>query len=378
MDFLKLKNNLPFKGVLFSSIAMAFAGLGDALLYSVLPIFGQQMGFSVFWIGVLLSINRFVRIPGNTFVALFISKKGYKKAMILASFTAMLTTVFYGVNLGVFLFVLARVLWGLSYSTMRISSLAYASEVVNNKNLMFGLIQSIKTVGAVIALYFGAYLVKIFNIKVAFIFLGVLSFIAILFTFSLPNIKKNTSKLDLKKMVHFSPLSLLAFLTSFVFDGILVVTISKLLVGYSQEDLLMVVSGYLLFRKLCSVIFSVISGWLSDLIGVQTVFNFSLVFVSLSLILIVYGQVEKGIVLAFLFNSILVALFPSVALKLNASNRLQTLTSITTWWDIGAATGTVLGLFLFQLLGLQILFWSLLLLLICSKLVYFKNNASFS
>ena len=100
------RKNSSLKGVLFSSISMAFAGLGDALLYPVLPIYGEQMGFSVFWIGVFLSINRFVRIPGNALVAFLITKKGYKKAMLLATFLAMITTFFYGYKIGIFLFLI--------------------------------------------------------------------------------------------------------------------------------------------------------------------------------------------------------------------------------------------------------------------------------
>jgi len=67
-----MEKNVTQKGVFLSSFAMAFAGLGDALLYPVLPVYGEEMGFSVFWIGVFLSINRFIRIPGNSLVGYLI------------------------------------------------------------------------------------------------------------------------------------------------------------------------------------------------------------------------------------------------------------------------------------------------------------------
>ena len=118
--FKSFKKNSSLNGVLFASISMAFAGLGDALLYPVLPIYGEQMGFSVFEIGILLSINRFVRIPGNAFVAYLITKKGYKSTMVIATFLAVITTVLYGFEIGFYLFFIARILWGLSYATMRV------------------------------------------------------------------------------------------------------------------------------------------------------------------------------------------------------------------------------------------------------------------
>ncbi len=357
---------------------MAFAGLGDALLYLVLPIYGEEMGFSVFWIGVFLSINRFVRIPGNAFVAFLISKKGYKKVMLIATFFAMLTTFFYGFKIGIFLFLISRIIWGLSYATMRVSSLAYASEAIKSKNVMFGLVQSIKTSGAVLALFVGSYLIKIYSVNISFIVLGSLSFLGVFFAYKLPNIKIETSKISLKKILSFSILNILTFFTSFIIDGVLVVTISKLLFNYTIAELVIVVSGYLLFRKLCSAVISVFSGWVSDRFGVLLVFKIALIFVLGSLLLILVNYIEVGIVIAFLFNSIIVAMLPSVALKFNNKNKLTTLTSITTWWDIGAASGTLTGLSLIYLVGYHWLFGVLFGLLLVSISIFFKKSASFS
>ncbi len=375
---LNLKKNVTLKGVLFSSFAMAFAGLGDALLYPVLPIYGEEMGFSVFWIGVFLSINRFIRIPGNSLVGYLISRKGYKNAMLVATCFALLTTFFYGFEIGAFLFLISRVFWGLSYATMRISSLAYASEAKKNVNLMFGLVQSIKTTGAVLALLVGSYLVKIYSVKISFMVSGSLSLLAIFFALKLPNLKIDNTKLKLKKVLNFSTINILTFLTSFIIDGVLVITISKLLNRYSLSELIIVVSGYLLFRKLCSAILSAVSGWISDAFGVENVFKISLLFVLVSLLLITTNNSEVGIAIAFLFNSIIVAMLPSIALKIHSKNKLTTLTSITTWWDIGAATGTLLGLSLLEIIGSKMLFGTLFFLLLITVVFFFKKYASFS
>jgi MFS family permease len=140
----------------------------------------------------------------------------------------------------------------------------------------------------------------------------------------------------------------------------------------------MVVSGYLLFRKLCSAIISVFSGWLSDKFGVLLVFKIALVFVLGSLLFILTNHIEIGIVIAFLFNSVIVAMLTSVQLKFNTKNKLTTLTSITTWWDIGSGTGTLFGLFLIQLVGYHWLFGVLFGLLLVVISFFFKKSASFS
>ena len=372
-----MEKNVTQKGVFLSSFAMAFAGLGDALLYPVLPVYGEEMGFSVFWIGVFLSINRFIRIPGNSLVGYLISIKGLKNAMLVATFFAMLTTFTYGFEIGIFLFLIARIFWGLSYATMRISSLAYASGVQKNVNLMFGLVQSIKTTSAVLSLFVGSYLVKVYSVKISFIVLGAFSLPAIFFASKLPALKMDTTKIDLKKILNFSSINILTFLTSFIIDGVLVITISKLLDKYSISELIVVVSGYLLFRKLCSAVLSAVSGWMSDAFGVEKVFRISLFFILGSLLLITVNNSEIGIAIAFLFNSIFVAMLPSIALKINPKNRLTTLTSITTWWDIGAALGTFLGLYLLKIIGYKMLFGTLFCLQLLAVAIFLKKSASF-
>ena len=357
---------------------MAFAGLGDALLYPVLPIYGAELGFSTLWIGVFLSINRFVRIPGNTLVAFVVSRKGYKTMMKIASIFAVITTLVYGFSIGIFLFLCARIIWGLSYSALRISALAYAAQAEKNKNLMFGLMQSIKTLGAVLALFIGPLLIRYWNIKISFLIMGFLSLIAVVFAFNLPEIPIDKTKLSFKKLLKFTNVNIISFLTSFIVDGVLVVSISKLFTTYEVEEIIVVVGAYLLFRKLCSSILSILSGWLSDVFGVIKVFKIALLFVLVSFIFIGIGYVRIGIVIAFLFNSFIVAILPSIALKEDSQNKLESLTSITTWWDTGAALGTLVGLSLFEMMGMCYLYFTCFVFLLIPSIIFYKKSASFS
>ncbi len=72
---------LPNRRALISSGVMAFAGLGDAILYPILPVYAKELGLPIIYVGLLLSINRFVRIFANTWVANIIVKIGMKKAL---------------------------------------------------------------------------------------------------------------------------------------------------------------------------------------------------------------------------------------------------------------------------------------------------------
>jgi len=88
---------------------MAFAGLGDAILYPILPVYGKQMGLSAFVVGVLLSINRFVRIISNTAIANQIRKWAPKNIMIAASVFVVLFTFSYALQLGLLFLLVARI-----------------------------------------------------------------------------------------------------------------------------------------------------------------------------------------------------------------------------------------------------------------------------
>ena len=64
------KNN-PLKYTLLSAIILAIANIGDAFLYAYLPANYQSIGIPIFWVGVILSINRFTRLFLNGWVAYY-------------------------------------------------------------------------------------------------------------------------------------------------------------------------------------------------------------------------------------------------------------------------------------------------------------------
>ena len=81
-----------------SAVVLALAGLGDALLYPTLPLYATQLGVPLIWIGVLLSINKLIRLGGNHVLALTISKLGYKRVAMLGVLLASVSTFAYGMN----------------------------------------------------------------------------------------------------------------------------------------------------------------------------------------------------------------------------------------------------------------------------------------
>ncbi|WP_420601761.1 MFS transporter [Flagellimonas sp.] len=369
-----------FRGALIGSGVMAFAGLGDAILYPLLPVYGKDMGFSVFFIGVLLSINRFVRILSNTWIATIIIRLGMRKVLIITSILATITTFFYGLKLGAISFLIARILWGLSYSGLKISTLNYAANAKEKSGLAFGLSKSIQTLGTFFVLWFGPVLIAQLGVGNGLITVAFVSSMGIGLAIFLPkNEKKQTEKVRTSKTFYPSTLNLLVFVLSIAIDGILVVVLAQLLGNsYSEPGgLLAVVAFYLLLKRLFVFSISFLGAYISLKISPKVLFNVSVVLCAMALFLIAMGFVTFGILLAFVFNPIIVTFSPMVAMQQEQTkgNTLQAISSISTWWDFGAALGAFMGLFLIETMSSEPLFLLLSVFIIILFINHIFKNA---
>ena len=97
--------------VLASSSALSLALLGDALIYAVLPVHAAAFGVSLAWVGVLLSVNRFVRVFAYGLVARCTEVFGLRRMCIVACVGAVLSTALYWAGEGTALLLFARILW---------------------------------------------------------------------------------------------------------------------------------------------------------------------------------------------------------------------------------------------------------------------------
>ena len=52
--------------VVFIALATAFSLLGDQMLYSVLPTYYAELGLMPYQVGLILSVNRWVRLITNS------------------------------------------------------------------------------------------------------------------------------------------------------------------------------------------------------------------------------------------------------------------------------------------------------------------------
>ena len=94
--------------------------MGDSMIYAVLPSNISSFAVSAGLVGVLLSANRFVRLVSNPLADRLFRRFGMERPLALAVVLSIVTTLAYGIGPGFAVLLIARILWGLCYSILRL------------------------------------------------------------------------------------------------------------------------------------------------------------------------------------------------------------------------------------------------------------------
>ena len=105
----------PLRAVLPVSIGTAFSLAGDSLLYTVLPTHAAEAGVALASVGILLSANRWIRLPLNPIAGAWIGRSRRRLFFVPALLIGALSTAVYSLNIGFVPFLVARLFWGLAW-----------------------------------------------------------------------------------------------------------------------------------------------------------------------------------------------------------------------------------------------------------------------
>ena len=339
------EKNIGLKASAFAALALAFASVGDAFLYPFLPLNSGAVGIPVLWVGLILSINRFVRIASNTLMVHAFSRFGLRSVMIVAAGAAITSTFGYGLATGIAGWVLLRMMWGFAFSAMRTGTLGYALQH-QRRGLSFGVSRSLQEAGPMLSLFMAPLLISHFDSATIFYLLSVLSLPALYFAWKLPAGGDKTPPVKSRSLLRWpSAVNGITFISAIVIDGILVVVLGILFL-HDRDKISLVTATtlaafYLGYRRICLVALSAAGGWIADKVGMERVFNTSLALVISGLLTIISGWIGTGAVIVFTFYSINAAIAPAAAP--DNGHALGGIAENATWRDMGAATGTLLG-----------------------------------
>ena len=160
------------------AVVSAFCLTGDTMLYIALPLFWQECGLTALWqVGVLLAVNRLVRLPLNPLVRLLYTRIDQRTGMALAVVLAASTTLLYGVARCFALWLLLRCLWGLAWTLLRLGSLfaLTAASRKDNRGYLMGSYNGLVRLGSLLGMIGGGLLADLLGFPTVALLFGALT-----------------------------------------------------------------------------------------------------------------------------------------------------------------------------------------------------------
>lgn len=370
------KHITEMKSPMFASLSLTFALMGDAFLYSFLPINASSIQVPIIWIGTILSINRFTRILLNPLILRVFSRLGFRLPVIVATTISVFATAGYGAGFGIVTLLVLRILWGISYSVLRVAAITYAMDYPK-KGLALGVSQSIIESGPLLALLIGPLLFDVISPKLIFLVIALLSLPGIYFAFKLKERDRSPARQFGFKVSFPSIFNRLAFLGAFAVEGMLVVLIGTLLMDaqpkWSPVEITAAAAGFLSFRRICSLFISPFAGWSADRYGLPNIYSASILLICLGLLLAANGWVVAGLIIVFTFYNVNSSLAAGAASERKV-DVTQAVSNNATFRDAGSAFGALTGGFLLANDHLNIIFLILTLLLMFLNWMYYSQS----
>tara|TARA_B110000438_G_scaffold163155_1_gene156192 strand:+ start:3248 stop:4480 length:1233 start_codon:yes stop_codon:yes gene_type:complete len=388
--------------IIFTIVPLGLIIMGDSILYVILPSnyeffeINSFMGIdSGFWIGFILSINRFVRIFSNVFSVKIIKILGLRNSMFLATFAGSLSTLGYGLFKGVLLIVLMRIIWGFSYSIFRLSYyLKVYSYEINNYGRNIGFCLSVQRLGSFVAVTLGVYISVKYGYFNVLLLLSLLIIPAIIIVYKIEEINLNSITKpslswnlfyidqikDIRKNIFI--ISFFKFSSSFTSNGLAIATITPFLISinkntFSYETIIILAGIVVGFRWLADIMFGLIFGTLSDKFGRKSNIVISASMMLISIIIAIsnpnfYITVLCIIIMFFLSVSLETSLDALIGETAPEKEKSSIISRYSTWQDLGAAFGPILGFIIGSYFGISYGYIFSIILIFSSLYLYLK------
>lgn len=165
------------------ALVTAICLLGDSMLYIILPVYWREVGLQSLWeVGVLLSINRFVRLPLNPLIGWLYKRMSLRTGLFIAVLIGAFTTIGYGIFKGFIAWLILRSLWGVAWSFLRMGGyftvISYSHD--GNRGKHMGSYNGIFRLGSLAGMLVGGLLVPLLGVQTVSLAFGLMTFIALI------------------------------------------------------------------------------------------------------------------------------------------------------------------------------------------------------
>jgi predicted MFS family arabinose efflux permease len=371
----QLRSGKPASGwaaVMLSSSALALTLTGDQLLYVVLPLEAASFGVSLVWVGVLLSANRWIRVLMYGEVARLGSRVGSRNTTIAATIGAVVSTLMYAVCDGGPVLLGARVLWGLSFAALNLTTLVYAVGGGAAMGRMIGVNRSFRTLGQALGASLGGWLAITLGPREAFFAMTALTIIAVPMAWALPHREPIAAQPSppARGWRNFmpSPFNLFSFGLTLAGEGVFTFTVGLLFQEDADTKTALLSAGIAVAaRHMVVILVSPASGWIADRFGARPTMIVSSVFVILGFALSPLGATLAGVIVILLARGVMAVAGPILVahrIKANTTgNVMHALSANASWSDLGAAAGPLLAGLTVGLVTLDALYAAMAVLL---------------
>src|SRR5512142_637007 len=111
-------------------LATALSLMGDATLYAVLPLHPSEAGIALGSVGIILSVNRIIRLATNGPAGWLFDRLTDRLLLFLASlWLCVICTAIYALSSGLPILFMGRLLWGLAWSGIWVGGNAIVLEI---------------------------------------------------------------------------------------------------------------------------------------------------------------------------------------------------------------------------------------------------------
>lgn len=347
---------IKLQHTLISAVIGGTAGISDGFMYAYLPVEAANIGLSAWMVGVLLSANRFIRFFSNRWIAYYANKFGVKQVYIAGAVFTFISGILCLTQFFL-VWLLARFIWGICFSAIRFCNLQYNTKADNVATAM-GWSKSLHEIISIIGYLSGPILVLNFGGQTCFVVYAVLMVLLIPAFYKMPPLQIVEQKIKAFKVQMPNASDIWGFLVSFGIDGLLIISLSKIIPTPAKgENLLLFASYYIAVRKIITIVLSPLIGWILDKISLTHSVYLCCLCIIFGFINLAWWDVNIGLTLTFIGSSINHTLVPLITVK-NSSEKQQfnNLTKMSTSRDLGSAFGALFGLGIVEIMAPNYLF----------------------
>lgn len=335
-------------GMALPGLVIAVASIGDTLLYAVLPLYHQDFGVSLAMVGVLLSLNRWIRLLANSGVAAIGERVGPHTLMVVAAAGSAISTTLYGLAENEAVQVAARMLWGVSFASLNLSTLAYAvsdranaGKRVGASRAALGIVQAMSLIG-------GAWIVLHAGPRTVFLIYGGLTLVSLGAALLLPRLPREVAGNKGFRLPVPHRLETWGFMLGFASDGVFLLTLAFLMKdSITSVAPVMATALLLALRWLVEITTGPIGGWIGDRFGASRLSIVNAVLLVAGFALIALDHELLGALMVVMTRGMFNTLIPVLVIERSKASVLSSQASYSTWRDFGAAVGPLSAPWLF-------------------------------